>query len=88
MFNILLVATGSVAAIRSGRLAEEIRAEGHNVRLVHTAAAENFLGAERKLPSWLEVYNDDGEWQSWKKLGDPVQHIDLRCVSHDMNFYM
>lgn len=81
MSNILLIATGSVAAIRSGILAEEIQAKGHNVRLVHTAAATNFLEIERKLPSWLEVYNDEGEWRAWKKLGDPVQHIDLRFVS-------
>lgn len=80
MPNVLLVATGSVAAIRTGLLAEDLREKGHNVRLVHTSAAEHFLNAEIALPKWLEVYNDDGEWKAWEKLGDPVQHIELRCV--------
>ncbi len=80
MPNVLLVATGSVAAVRTGLLAEELRAKGHAVRLVHTASASVFLNAERPLPTWLPVFTDAGEWRLWKKLGDPVQHIELRCV--------
>lgn len=81
MAKVLLVATGSVAAIRSGALAEDLRGAGHEVRLVHTKAAEHFLNIERALPSWLKVYNDEGEWRGWRKLGDEVQHIELRCVA-------
>lgn len=80
MPNVLVVSTGSVAAVRTGLLAEQLRAQGHDVRVVHTASAAAFLRAERPLPAWLPLFSDAGEWRLWKELGDPVQHIDLRCV--------
>jgi len=76
--NVLLVATGSVAAIRTGKLAQQLRDFGYDVKLVHTKAAAHFLDKEDALPEWLETYDDGGEWNMWRKLGDPVLHIELR----------
>lgn len=29
------------------------------------------------IPQNIRVFNDDDEWTSWKKRGDPVLHIEL-----------
>ena len=72
--NVLLLITGSVAAIKAPELAASLSDSHYNVRIVVTQAAKAFLP-----PDFVSnVESDESEWQSWRKKGDPVLHIDLR----------
>lgn len=66
--------TGSVAAIRSATLAEQLLAFA-DVKMVVTAAGRRFLS---ELPQAIGVLDDDHEWSLWRQLGDPVLHVELR----------
>ncbi|KAF9397511.1 hypothetical protein BGX21_008795 [Mortierella sp. AD011] len=76
--HILIGATGSVASIKIpiivATLLEEI---GHlvEVKVVATNSALHFFN-----PSDVRavVLTDKDEWNEWKKMSDPVMHIDLR----------
>ena len=79
MANILLGVTGSVAAVKTPELAAKLRAAGHDVRVVATAAALYFFD-----PAAVgEVVTDADEWpgreegRRWRR-DDRVPHIDLR----------
>jgi phosphopantothenoylcysteine decarboxylase len=72
--RILWGITGSVAAIRSDRLAADLAAIG-TVKAVVTQRAKHFLPTS--IPS-IPMIDDEDEWNSWKELGDPVLHIELR----------
>lgn len=66
--------TGSVATIRAPLLAHELLALGE-VQAIATERARHFLDP---LPPEVRLRSDAEEWESWKKLGDPVLHIELR----------
>ncbi|KAF9358984.1 hypothetical protein BGX26_000458 [Mortierella sp. AD094] len=76
--RILIGATGSVASVKIpiivATLLEEV---GHlvEVKVVTTDAALHFFN-----PSDVhaEVLTDKDEWNAWKKMSDPVMHIELR----------
>jgi phosphopantothenoylcysteine decarboxylase len=81
MANILLGATGSVAAIRVPELYRQLRLTGHAVKVVATRAALYFFD-----PAALDagaVVRDEDEWPGrdegrlWQR-DDPVLHIELR----------
>lgn len=78
MANILIGATGSVAAVRIPALYESLAAEGHAVKIVATDAAAyffdpNFAGKQDV------VYRDADEWPGERyRRDDPVLHIELR----------
>jgi phosphopantothenoylcysteine decarboxylase len=81
MSNVLLGATGSVAAIRVPELYRQLHLAGHAVKVVTTRAALYFFD-----PATLdggEVIRDEDEWPGreagrlWQR-GDPVLHIELR----------
>lgn len=84
MVNILLLVTGSVAAIKLGLLLDEI----HNVcaalpihiRIVASTHALHFI--ERAQPSQKpiprDIFTDAQEWSSWNGVEDEVLHISLR----------
>ncbi len=72
--RILWGITGSVAAIRSDRLALAL-AEIGEIQAVVTRRARHFIPSN--TPS-IPIHDDDNEWNSWQKLGDPVLHIELR----------
>lgn len=80
MANILLGATGSVAAVRAPALCDAILASGHAVKVVATDAAAYFFDSSTlKAP----VVRDADEWpgRDGGKLyqrGDEVLHIELR----------
>ncbi|MBY0231710.1 MAG: phosphopantothenoylcysteine decarboxylase [Gemmataceae bacterium] len=76
MPNILLGATGSVAAIKVPALFDALRAQGHAVRIVATKAATYFFDPE---PLRAHLVLDEDEWpgERWER-GDPVLHIELR----------
>ena len=70
--------TGSVAAVRAGNIASALLALGA-VRGVATAAGRRFLEvADDPLPPGVAIEDDESEWRSWRRLGDPVLHIEMR----------
>ncbi len=78
MSRILWGATGSVATVRAGKIAAALQAVGE-VRLVATDAGKRFLElAEDALPAGLAPLDDEADWRQWRRLGDPVLHIELR----------
>ncbi|EFJ14635.1 hypothetical protein SELMODRAFT_97743 [Selaginella moellendorffii] len=74
--RIILAASGSVAAIKFGILAESL-ADWAEVKAVATKSALHFID-KKALPPSVTLYTDEEEWSSWRKLGDNVLHIELR----------
>jgi phosphopantothenoylcysteine decarboxylase len=76
MSNVLLGATGSVAAVRVPALHDQLTAVGHAVRIVATDAATYFFDPE---PLRDVLVLDADEWPGERyERGDRVLHIDLR----------
>lgn len=78
MANVLLGATGSVAAVRVPALAAALTAAGHDVKVVATDAAAYFFDpADPALEGRL--YRDADEWPGERYArGDAVLHVELR----------
>ena len=81
MANVLLGATGSVAAVRVPALFDALTAAGHAVKVVATAAATYFFDPA-DLPTGALVLDSD-EWPGRDageryQRGDSVLHIELR----------
>jgi phosphopantothenoylcysteine decarboxylase len=75
MANVLIGATGSVAAIRIPTLYDALIAGGHAVKVVATDAAACFFDAAA-VPGLIR---DADEWPAdGYQRDDPVQHIELR----------
>lgn len=80
MHNILLGVTGSVAAIKTQKLVNQLRLLG-NVRIVATKAGDYFINQGCGNPKDLfssDYFIDQDEWTEKYQLGDPVLHIELR----------
>ncbi|CAO3700059.1 hypothetical protein CU097_015460 [Rhizopus azygosporus] len=76
MTNILIGATGSVATIKVPLIVNLLKQYPHvNVKVVFTEAAYFFV---KDVEIDCEVYTDKDEWGSWKKISDPILHIQLR----------
>jgi phosphopantothenoylcysteine decarboxylase len=85
MSNILLGVTGSVAAIYTRELFEELRGAGHHVKVVATGASLYFFDATQLAPREPGKRNrevvilDEDEWTGSRyERDDPVLHIELR----------
>lgn len=85
MANVLLGVTGSVAAIHTPQLHGELRAAGHDVKIVVTKSSLYFFDAATIAPTAAGQRNknvvilDEDEWPgSSYQRGDPVLHIELR----------
>ena len=74
--RILLAASGSVAAIKFGKLCHCF-SEWAEVKAVATKASLHFID-RASLPNDVNFYTDEEEWSSWGKIGDNVLHIELR----------
>lgn len=74
--RIILAASGSVAAIKFGILADSL-CDWAEVRAVATKPSLHFIN-KNGLPASVKLYTDDDEWSSWSKIGDDVLHIELR----------
>lgn len=72
--RILWGISGSVATVRADRLADALSKIGE-VQAVVTRRGRHFLDP---LPDSILVHDDESEWSTWSKLGDPVLHIELR----------
>ena len=88
MAKLLLGVTGSVAAIRTPELYEQLRGRGHEVKVVATRAALYFFDPVALDPARPErnrdvLILDDDEWpglaegRRWQR-AEPVPHIELR----------
>ena len=76
MANVLLGATGSVAAVRVPVLFEQLTARGHAVKIVATDPATYFFDP---APLRDHLTLDADEWPGERYTrGDAVRHIDLR----------
>ncbi|KAJ1725856.1 hypothetical protein LPJ61_005610 [Coemansia biformis] len=82
--RVLIGATGSVASIKVPALARSIIQQGQaqGVRIEIAVAASNsalhFFRREQLPEADVTLYTDKDEWSQWKKIGDPVLHIELR----------
>ena len=74
--RIILAASGSVAAIKFGILADSL-SDWAEVRAVATKPSLHFID-RKSLPASVKLYTDDDEWSSWSRIGDNVLHIELR----------
>jgi phosphopantothenoylcysteine decarboxylase len=87
MARIILGVTGSVAAIRTPELAQELAAARHEVRVVATGPALYFFdparlegaGGPATQGTRLRCYRDRDEWPgAMYQRGEPVLHIEFR----------
>ncbi|KAJ1790619.1 hypothetical protein LPJ59_005130, partial [Coemansia sp. RSA 2399] len=82
--RVFIGATGSVASIKVPLLARSIIAQGQaqNLTIEIAIAASNsalhFFRQEQLPEENVTLYTDKDEWARWKKIGDPVLHIELR----------
>ncbi|KAI5650112.1 hypothetical protein M9H77_36117 [Catharanthus roseus] len=74
--RILLAASGSVAAVKFANLCHSF-CEWAEVKAVATNTSLRFIDI-RELPKNLILYTDEGEWLTWRRIGDAVLHIELR----------
>lgn len=83
-FNILLGCTGSVASIKIPVIVDLIFTTFKdikvNVKVVATEKALHFFDrtADVLKNNNVDVLTDTDEWEMWRKMSDPVLHIDLR----------
>ncbi len=71
--NILLGVTGSVAAVLTDKMVAELEKLG-NVKVIFTSSVYHFNDGH----SIKNLYTDKDEWETFKKVGDPILHIELR----------
>lgn len=79
--NLLLLITGSVAAVKTGLLLDQLSTEHCHVRIAATKTAFHFL--RRAQPSktgipFQSILTDENEWNEWQAMNDAVVHIELR----------
>ncbi|ORC90918.1 putative conserved flavoprotein [Trypanosoma theileri] len=79
--NLLLLVTGSIAAVKVGLLVDQLFGEPFNIRIAATKSAFHFLTrvqhSGREFPLH-RVLTDDDEWREWQGMNDAVMHIELR----------
>nr|WCB86977.1 CPPV166 HAL3 domain protein [Cooks petrelpox virus] len=74
--KILIGITGSVATVKLPNLIKELtRLENIELRIV---ATENAMKFTDQKTIGIPIYTDKDEWTTWKKIPDPVLHIELR----------
>ncbi|KAB5589471.1 hypothetical protein CTheo_7084 [Ceratobasidium theobromae] len=71
--HVLVIATGSVAAIKVPLIYDRVKVE-----VVATDSALQFIRKADIEASGSRVWTDAGDWSTWKKVGDPILHIELR----------
>ena len=89
--NVILGMTGSVASIKAGELITNLAyndrihagTTANSLKVVATKAAKHFFNWEGLKEFWfhqaaVDFHSDEEEWRDWKKVGDPVLHIELR----------
>ncbi|XP_074602384.1 phosphopantothenoylcysteine decarboxylase [Brevipalpus obovatus] len=79
-FNLLIGVTGSVAAIKVPLLTSKLQDLPVNIAIVPTKNSLHFFDPHSLTcgVNQIRVFTDEDEWSSWKKISDPVLHIELR----------
>ncbi|EUC55428.1 phosphopantothenoylcysteine decarboxylase [Rhizoctonia solani AG-3 Rhs1AP] len=77
--HVLLIATGSVATIKVPLIVQKLLTyDKVKVEVVATDAALKFISPDQIEAVGSRVWTDSGDWSTWKKVGDPILHIELR----------
>ncbi|GAA6015790.1 hypothetical protein JCM8202_001118 [Rhodotorula sphaerocarpa] len=80
--HVLLALAGSVASIKAPLIVQHLLTYAEvDVQVVATKSATHFFSAkeiEEQSQGRTRVWTDADEWAAWKKIGDPVLHIELR----------
>lgn len=74
--KILIGCCGSVAAIKLTNLLNSFLAKSWDVQVVMTENSCHFASL-KDITTLVKVHKDEDEWNTWKKRGDPVLHIEL-----------
>jgi len=74
--KVLLGLSGSVASIKAELLVKQL-SQFAEVQVVTTIHAKHFFET-KEIEKQVVILNDEDEWNSWKKMHDPVLHIELR----------
>ncbi|EKF37884.1 hypothetical protein MOQ_001912 [Trypanosoma cruzi marinkellei] len=83
--NVLVLVTGSIAAVKVGLLLEQLFNESYQVRIAATKTAFHFLNRAQKPARELPLHHiltDEDEWREWQGMNDAVMHIELRRWAH------
>nr|BAN20774.1 phosphopentothenoylcysteine decarboxylase [Riptortus pedestris] len=78
--NILICCTGSVATIKLPLLIETLfkaASSMYDVSIKYCLTEKALHFCSKSDVTSCSGYTDEDEWNSWKKRGDPVLHIDL-----------
>eukprot|EP00796_Vickermania_ingenoplastis_P005899 gene5899-4215_t len=79
--NVLILVTGSVAAIKLGLLLDQFEGERCSIRIAVTKSAYYFIhraqASKNPIP-FQSIVTDDDEWRQWEVVSDAVVHIELR----------
>ncbi|CAE6366995.1 hypothetical protein BN14_06091 [Rhizoctonia solani AG-1 IB] len=77
--HVLLIATGSVATIKAPLIIQKLLTYDRvEVEVVATGAALNFINTDQIEAAGSRIWTDSVDWSAWKKVGDPILHIELR----------
>ena len=79
-FHLLLISTGSVATVKVPVLVAQLQSTYPNIsiQLVLTKNSEFFIKDHvEQLAQTITINRDIDEWNNWKKIGDPILHIEL-----------
>lgn len=76
MKNLLILVTGSVAAIKLKLLINEFKSN-FNLKVAITNSAINFI-KDLDIDEAIPIYKDSDEWNTFNKIGDDILHIELR----------
>ncbi|KAL3186509.1 hypothetical protein MRX96_027544 [Rhipicephalus microplus] len=81
--NVLIGCTGSVASVKIPLLVQQLlaqRLQGYasvDLKVVATNRALHFFD-RLMIPRSVPLLVDEDEWSTWRKMSDPVLHIELR----------
>ncbi|CCW61655.1 unnamed protein product [Phytomonas sp. EM1] len=81
LVKLLILITGSVAAVKTGLLLDQLAGEHCSIRIATTKSALHFL--HRAEPSktgipFQSILTDEQEWATWQRMNDAIVHIELR----------
>lgn len=77
-FRVVLISSGSVASVKIPLIVDKLKAANVEVQVVATQASLHFFDKTEVEASGTNVWTDEDEWSDWKKIGDPILHIELR----------
>lgn len=78
-FRVVLISSGSVASVKIPLIVDKLKSSPKvEVQVVATQASLHFFDKEEVESKGTNVWVDADEWSDWKKIGDPILHIELR----------